>query len=213
MWGWSSSGDRLGLVLKPPQLVFGGQRGRPDHLERDRPVEADLAGLVDDPHAAAADLADQLVVAEVANVRTGCWLPIAVGIPAGRDRPCGRRVGPWMSCGRCRRLVPAPGRRRRRSPRRCPGTGGDTPRHRARRPPARAARARPAGALPASSGHRDSSTSARNCSIRGRVPFFHSCSKRIAAASIQVQSAVGISFMADSASQTRGPGQPTLQPE
>ncbi len=94
--------DRLGLVLEPSQLVVRGQCGRPDHLERDRPVEADLAGLVDDPHAAAADLADQLVVAEVANVRTGCWLPIAVAIPARCDRPCGRRVGPWPSCaGRC----------------------------------------------------------------------------------------------------------------
>ena len=78
MWGWSSSAIASASFWKPPQLVFRSQCGRPDHLERDRAIEADLAGLVNDPHAAAADLADQLVIAEVANARAGCWRPIAV---------------------------------------------------------------------------------------------------------------------------------------
>ncbi len=46
-------GDRLGLVLEPPQIVVAGQRGRPDHLEGHGAVEADLTGLVDNAHAAA----------------------------------------------------------------------------------------------------------------------------------------------------------------
>ena len=59
--------DRLGLVLEPPQLVVAGQHAGPDHLEGDGPVEADLAGPVDDAHAAAAELGLDLVVAEVAD--------------------------------------------------------------------------------------------------------------------------------------------------
>ena len=102
MCGWSSVRDRLGLVLEPPQLVLRGQRGRPDHLERDRPVEADLAGLVDDPHAAAAQLADQLVVAEVADASARRQVPIAFGLPAGRDRlpwESRRRPADWPGTG------------------------------------------------------------------------------------------------------------------
>ena len=49
-------GDGLGLVLEPAQLVVVGQDAGLDHLEGDGPVEADLAGLVDDAHAAAAQL-------------------------------------------------------------------------------------------------------------------------------------------------------------
>ena len=43
-----------------------------------------------------------------------------------------------------------------------------------------------------------SGTSARKSSIRGRCPFFQARSNRSAAASIQLQSAVRISFMEDS---------------
>ena len=50
-------GDGLGLVPEPAQLVVAGEQAGPDHLEGDGPVERDLAGLVDDAHAAAAQLA------------------------------------------------------------------------------------------------------------------------------------------------------------
>ena len=45
-----------------------GELAREDHLERDGAVEADLPRLVDDPHAAAGELVDQLIIAEVADV-------------------------------------------------------------------------------------------------------------------------------------------------
>jgi hypothetical protein len=60
-------GDRLSLVLEPPQLVLAGELGGADHLEGDGAVETDLPRLVHQAHAAAAELARQLVVAEVAN--------------------------------------------------------------------------------------------------------------------------------------------------
>ncbi len=44
---------------------FGIGQGRENHLERDTPVEADLARFVDDTHAAAREFADDFVVAEV----------------------------------------------------------------------------------------------------------------------------------------------------
>ena len=62
-------GDRLGLVLKPAVIIVAGKLGRLDHLQGDRAVEADLTGLVNDPHAALAQHALQLVVAEVAYRR------------------------------------------------------------------------------------------------------------------------------------------------
>ena len=62
--------DGLGLVLEPPQLGVVGQHAGLDHLEGDGPVEADLPGLVDDAHAAAAQLLLDLVVAEVADSET-----------------------------------------------------------------------------------------------------------------------------------------------
>ena len=44
------------------QLGARGERGR-EHLDRDGPREADLAGEVDDPHAAATELAVERVLA------------------------------------------------------------------------------------------------------------------------------------------------------
>ena len=60
-------GGGLGLGVEPPDVGLVGELAGEDHLERDGPVEADLPGLVDDAHAAAGDLADDLVVAEVAD--------------------------------------------------------------------------------------------------------------------------------------------------
>ena len=68
MLGMVEVGDRLGLVAEPPHLVVAGPVPGPDHLEGDEAVEAELPGLVDDAHAAAAQDAEQLVVAEVADL-------------------------------------------------------------------------------------------------------------------------------------------------
>ena len=70
--GVVEQGDGLGLVLEAAQLVVAGEQAGLDHLERDGPVEGDLPGLVDDAHAAAAQLPADLVVAEVADAR-GRW--------------------------------------------------------------------------------------------------------------------------------------------
>ena len=58
-------------MLEPAQLVVAGQQAGLDHLERHGPVERDLPGLVDDAHAAAAQLAADLVIAEVAHGGAG----------------------------------------------------------------------------------------------------------------------------------------------
>ena len=78
--------DRLGLVLEPAELNIVGQDPGPDHLEGDRPVEAYLEGLVDDPHAAAAQLSLDLVIAEVSN--TIAALQTVAGRSAGRSDGC-----------------------------------------------------------------------------------------------------------------------------
>ena len=49
-----------------------------DHLQGDRPIQADLPGLVDDPHAAAGDLRQQFVVAERLHGRQ-CRRPVQTG--------------------------------------------------------------------------------------------------------------------------------------
>jgi hypothetical protein len=86
--------DRLGLVLEPSQFVIAGQDVGPEHLEGDGPIEADLAGAVDDPHAAAAHLLDQLVVAEVTDERAGRERArVAAGPAPGGDGLIGRGPG------------------------------------------------------------------------------------------------------------------------
>ena len=60
-------GRRLGLGMEAPDVGLVGELAGQDHLECDGPVEAHLPGLEDDAHAAAGDLADDLVIAEVAD--------------------------------------------------------------------------------------------------------------------------------------------------
>jgi hypothetical protein len=60
-------GGRLRLGVKALHVGGGGQLAGQDHLERHEPVQAPLAGLVNDAHATAGDLFQQLVVAEVAD--------------------------------------------------------------------------------------------------------------------------------------------------
>ena len=65
--GMVEVGGGLGLGVEPLDVGLVGELAGEDHLERDGPIQADLPGLEDDAHAAAGDLADDLVVAEVAD--------------------------------------------------------------------------------------------------------------------------------------------------
>jgi hypothetical protein len=53
-------GDRLGLGEEPDEGVGPGVQPGEDDLEGDGPAGPELAGVVDDAHAAAAELADDL---------------------------------------------------------------------------------------------------------------------------------------------------------
>jgi hypothetical protein len=53
--------DRLGLAAKEGQGAIAGVRSGQDHLERDHSVQGEMTGLVDDAHAAAAQLAQDFV--------------------------------------------------------------------------------------------------------------------------------------------------------
>ena len=79
--------DGLGLVLEAAELGVAGEQAGPDHLQGHRAVERDLAGLVDDAHAAAAQLAPDLVIAEVAD-GGAAWQAVTVGaVGAGGGEP------------------------------------------------------------------------------------------------------------------------------
>ena len=58
---------RFCFVLKPAELIVGGEHIRLEHFERDGPIQADLAGSVDNSHSPLAELSEQLIVAEEAN--------------------------------------------------------------------------------------------------------------------------------------------------
>ncbi len=58
-------GGRLGFGVEPSDFSLIGKLAGEDHLERNRAVEAHLPGAEDDPHAAAGDLANDLVVPEI----------------------------------------------------------------------------------------------------------------------------------------------------
>ena len=61
----------LGLDLESLELLGVGHGGEGQYLQRHAAVEGQLHGLVDDAHAAAADRAEQLVVPQGAEARTG----------------------------------------------------------------------------------------------------------------------------------------------
>src|SRR5262249_30273054 len=56
--------DGLRLQAKAGDLLGSGMRARQDHLQRDGPFELAVDGLVDDPHAAASEFLDDLVLAD-----------------------------------------------------------------------------------------------------------------------------------------------------
>jgi hypothetical protein len=57
--------DRLRFVLEACPLVRAGIGAAQEHLQRDQPVEAQVAGLVDDAHAAAAEHGLHLVARDM----------------------------------------------------------------------------------------------------------------------------------------------------
>ena len=57
-------GRRLRLALEPPHLLGVQQRAGREHLQGHAPAQRLLLGLVDDAHAAPADLAEDAVVAQ-----------------------------------------------------------------------------------------------------------------------------------------------------
>ncbi len=59
--GMLQAGHRLGLEAKPVQLGAGRLRAASEHLQSDDPLETEVPGLVDDAHAATAQLAQDLV--------------------------------------------------------------------------------------------------------------------------------------------------------
>ena len=66
-------GRRLGLQAKPFDVLFAGQHAREDHLERDDSVEIGLPCPKYDPHAAAGNFIQQLVVAEGSRQAVVSW--------------------------------------------------------------------------------------------------------------------------------------------
>ena len=66
----------LGLIRAPPQAILGRHGTGPEHLQGHESVLAEIAGLIDDPHIAAAQLLDQLEVAELADVHGTLRSPI-----------------------------------------------------------------------------------------------------------------------------------------
>ena len=62
-------GGGLGFGAEALHVGRRSQLARQDHLQGDDAIQADLPGLVDHAHAAAGDLLQQLVIAEVANRR------------------------------------------------------------------------------------------------------------------------------------------------
>src|SRR5262249_53118987 len=91
----------------------GRQLAGEDHLQGDDAVEGNLPGPVDDAHAAAADLAQQLVVAEGAHrvgSRVGEALLVEARALAGHRSPgvpYSYRPAPWGPGGkRCIKLLP-----------------------------------------------------------------------------------------------------------
>ena len=93
-------GGGLGLGLEAPQVGRGGELAGENHFQGDDPVERRLPRLVDDAHAAAGDLFQQLVVAEQAS-ETLCRFPLERLTPPGRGLI--HRARPVCRPGRDRR--------------------------------------------------------------------------------------------------------------
>ena len=127
MFGMVEVGGRLGLGVEALHVGVGGQLAGQDHLEGDDAIEADLPGLVDDAHAAAGDLLQQLVVAEIAHRPQRC--SVSVGVAAGRRPSLVLAPSEAAQAGgtAARPLIhPLLGREKPPGRRPCPGNGSAT---------------------------------------------------------------------------------------
>jgi hypothetical protein len=77
-------GGRPGLAMEAADLILAASGPRGEHLQGDLPAEALLLGLVDDPHAAAADLAEDPIVSQAVR-----GLFRGVAMPGGDGRLAG----------------------------------------------------------------------------------------------------------------------------
>lgn len=84
-------GGRFRLSAEAPHLLFGGQIPGADHLHGDDAIQSDLPGLVHHAHPAAPDLLQHLIIAEIAEPRSGRNALLPVGI-AGLGH-CNRGAG------------------------------------------------------------------------------------------------------------------------
>ena len=91
-------GGRLGLGMEPLDGALGSQLTGQNHLQGHQAMEAHLPRLIDHAHAAAGDLLQQLVIAEIANLGFRHCGRCAVGGnrrriagQIGRDRQWNRR--------------------------------------------------------------------------------------------------------------------------
>ena len=83
--GMVEIGGCLGLDVEPLDVRVVGELSGEDHLQGDRAIERHLPGLEHDPHAAPRDLADDLVVAEIADAGRSCLLRLGRGERAEVD--------------------------------------------------------------------------------------------------------------------------------
>ena len=83
MFGCCELGDGLGLDAEARALVRAGVAAGEDHLEGDEAVELRLPGLVDDAHAAAAQLALNLETGDFGPARLALGLRQS-GLAIGR---------------------------------------------------------------------------------------------------------------------------------
>ena len=128
--------DDVGVVEAGDDLRFGEETGVfrrsvaaivQDHLEGDDAVELELAGLVDDAHAAAAQLAKDLIAGHLRRVAAGAgrWRRRTVGWSPGKESA----AAPSCSLSRAAAMGPHTGQRRREdAPTRASGSGQQWPR-------------------------------------------------------------------------------------
>ena len=87
-------GDRSGLAPESVEKVVARQRARPDHLDGHQAIELFLTHPIHDPHAAASDFLEQLVLTQVTRCSTGETRRCRFGL-GQRDQ--------GAACGRIRR--------------------------------------------------------------------------------------------------------------
>ena len=87
------AGDRFRLAAQPRQVARPGIGAGQDHLERHQAIELQVPCLVDDAHAAPAQLGQHLVPGERSRTHRGHGGRIGIGGNRRRRRPAVERCG------------------------------------------------------------------------------------------------------------------------